>query len=211
MDYATLARKMLEASAKAAKGYIKAQIKKDAANRYSLKAEWTLPALRSRLPVGLYNGEVVNVLSDGQQMLVWYNPFESTAERPICDGASRFPDVLFGVNLIPGSIAHDAWYREMEAIAKAFGVELSVVRKIGDDIFKSVNLAENEGRAMAKSISSLTYWGVRLFGGMYHERHKTEMQIIILAVIAAMGAAGCVSTAFDDPGAYQSPIYEKGE
>lgn len=164
------------------------------------------PRAPRRPPKGEYRGEVVNVLGDGETTLVWYNPFESTPERPICDGASRFPDRFLGVNLVPGAIAHDAIYREMEALARAFGVSAAVVRKFADDVFKSVNLAENEGRPCVKSVSTLTFWGVRLFGGIYHRRHLAGA---ILAAALLAGCSGCVSTAFDDPGEYRSPDYEK--
>lgn len=203
MDYAQIARKLLESAGK----YVRAELARDASNLYSLRAEWWLPAIsRGTLPQGEYAGEIVNVFSDGQTTLVWYNPFDSTPAHPICDGASRFPDVFLGIDLRPGAVAHDVWYREMEAIARAFGVPVSVVRKFGDRIFTSVNLAENDGKPCVKSVSTLTYWGVRLFGGIYHRRHLAGA---ILAAALLAGCSGCVSTAFDDPGEYRSPDYEK--
>ena len=101
MDYAKITHELI----KAAEKYVKAELKKDANNLYSLKAEWWLPAVRGGLPRGEYAGEIVNLFSDGQTTLVWYNPFESTPEHPVCDGASRFPDRICGINLVPGSIA----------------------------------------------------------------------------------------------------------
>ena len=199
MDYSQIARKLLEAGAK----YAKAELVKDADNLYSLKAEWWLPAIRGGLPKGEYAGEVVNIFSDGETTLVWYNPFESTPANPICDGASRFPDRFLGVNLVPGAVAHDCIYRELELIAKAFGVPDSVVRKFADDVFKSVNLAENDGKACVATVSTMTYWGVRVFGGIYHKRH-----VVAVAIILAL-CAGCVSTVFENPGDYTSPQVEK--
>lgn len=202
MDYSKITHQLI----KAAEKYVKAELRKDANNLYSLKAEWWLPAFAGGLPKGEYEGEYVNIFSDGKYTLVWYNPFESTPEKPICDGASRFPDKLFGVNLVPGSIAHDVIYRELERIAKSFGVSLKVVRKFADKVFASVNLAENEGKACAKTISTLTYWGVRLFGGIYHRRH---IATVLLVMLMLSGCSGCVSSAFDDPSDYRSPNYEK--
>ena len=126
MDYSTMARKMLEVSAKYARQYVKAQLQKDASNRYSLKAEWVLPSLRNKygLREGSYTGKWVNVLCDGKSILIWLNPFDSTAELNICDGATFCPDIVLGINLIPGSIAHDVIYLELEAIAKAFGIDV---------------------------------------------------------------------------------------
>ena len=209
MDYATISRKLLEAGGKAARNYIKAQLRKDADNRYSLLAEWILPSLSNRreLPIGEYRGEIANAICDGSALLVWYNPFQSTADNPICDGASCFPDRFLGVNLIPGSIAHDTWYRELEKIAAAFGGELSVVRAVGDDIFKSVNLAENEGKPFAPFVSSMTYYGVRAFGGIYHKRHIATA--LVALSLAAAGCAGCVSSDFERPEEYEPPQWEK--
>lgn len=208
MDYATIARKLLEPGRK----YVRAELKKDAANRYSLRAEWWLPALRGGLPAGEYAGEIVNISSDGETTLVWYNPFESTPGKPICDGASCFPDVFLGIDLRPGSVAHDCIYRELEAIAAAFGVSLSVVRKFADDVFESVNLAENAGKPCVETVSSLTYWGVRLFGGIYHRRHIAVAVVLAFCILHSAFCillSGCVSTVFEDPGSYVSPEIRK--
>lgn len=203
MDYAKITHELI----KSAEKYVKAELKRDANNLYSLKAEWWLPAVRGGLPRGEYAGEIVNLFSDGQTTLVWYNPFESTPEHPFCDGASRFPDRICGINLVPGSIAHDVIYRELENIARAFGVSTSVVRKFADNVFKSVNLAENDGRKGAKTVSTLTFWGVRLFGGIYHKRHIATAGALALVLLS--GCAGCVTSVFDDPSGYSSPDYEK--
>ena len=202
MDYAKITHELI----KAAEKYVKAELKKDANNLYSLKAEWWLPAVRGGLPRGEYAGEIVNLFSDGKYTIVWYTPFESTPEHPVCDGASRFPDRFLGINLVPGSIAHDVIYRELERIAKAFGVSTAVVRKFADNVFKSVNLAENDGKMGAKTVSTLTYWGVRLFGGIYHKRHIATAVLIMLLL---SGCAGCVSSSFEDPSDYTSPVWER--
>ena len=211
MDYSTMARKMLEISAKYARQYVKAQLQKDASNRYSLKAEWVLPSLRNKygLREGSYTGKWANILCDGRSILIWLNPFESSAAENICDGATFCPDIVFGINLIPGSIAHDVIYLELEEIAKAFGVDVNVIRKLADDVFKSVNLAENEGKAGAQTITSLTYWAVRIGGGIYHKKNTAVLLLVLSMALA--GCAGCVSTDFDDPSSYQSPTYEKVE
>lgn len=208
MDKAAIAAMVLKLMRKKAVPYAKAQLARDASNLYSLKEEWWLPAFRKGLPSGEYRGEVVNVCSDGQTVLVWYNPFESTPKHPVCDGASRFPDVFLGIDLRPAAIAHDAWYREMEAIARAFGVPLKTVRKFGDRIFASVNLAENAGKPFVSTVSTLTYWGVRICGGIYHRRHISAA--LALAALALGGCAGCVGTEFADGGdGYESPQWEQ--
>jgi hypothetical protein len=203
MDYAKIAQQLIKAGAK----YAKAELAKDSANLYSLKAEWWLPAIRGGLPKGEYSDDILNIFSDGETTLVWYNPFESTPGKPVCDGASRFPDTFLGVNLVPGSVSHDGIYRKLKEIARAFGVPESVVRKFADKVFASVNLAENAGKPCVKTVSTMTYWGVRLFGGIYHRRHIATATAV--AALLLSGCAGCVSTIFEDPAEYRSPAYEK--
>ena len=194
---------------KAMRPYVKAQLAKEAANRYSLKEEWYLPPLAKGaiLPAGEYEDDIIHIISDGKANLVWYSPFESTADNPICDGASRFPDVFLGISLKEGSIGHDVYYRSLEKIAKAFGVSVSFARKVGDNIFKSINLAQNRGKMFVETVSTMTFWGVRLFGGVYHKRHFAIA--ILAASLALAGCSGCVSSGFDDEDDYTSPVYEK--
>jgi hypothetical protein len=194
---------------KAMRPYVQAQLAKDAANRYSLKEEWYLPILTKGtiLPAGEYEDEIIHITSDGKANLIWYSPFESTADDPICDGASRFPDVFLGISLREGAIGHDVIYRKLEAIAKAFGVSLSFARKFADNVFKSINLAQNRGKMFVETVSTMTFWGVRLFGGIYHKRHLAAA--LLAASLALAGCSGCVSSGFDDDDDYIPPVYEK--
>ena len=202
------ARKIAKILIKKGKDYVKASLEKDAANRYSLKETWYLPLVDAGgLPAGEYHGPIVNVLCDGDWAQIWLNPYESTAENNICDGASRFPDVFLGIDLRPGSAFHDPWYIEMEAIAEVFGCDWGTVRDLGDNAFTSINLAENAGKRFAKTVSTMVHWGVRIAGGMYHNAHKGVVAVAVL--LAALALAGCVGTTFDDPGGYTSPVIEK--
>lgn len=195
--------------AKLARPYVKAALERDAANRYSLTSEWWLPSIRRPgLPPGEYHGRIVNVLCDGDSALVWYNPYESTKEDPVCDGASRFPDRVLGIDLVPGSLAHDPWYREMKDIAAAFGVPVRRIRRLGDRIFSSVNLAENAGKPLAQTVSTLTYWGVRLFGGIYHARHALALALACALFLAGC-AGGCVTSIFEDGERYDPPEWTR--
>lgn len=212
MDPATseCASKVAVALIKAGKKYVKAALEKDASNRYSLKKTWYLPLLdASGLPAGEYYGEVINAVSDGEWVQIWLNPYESTKENDVCDGASKFPDVFLGIDLRAGAAFHDPWYREMEKIAKAFGVPVSTVRRLGDRGFTSVNLAENAGKKFAKTVSTLVHWGVRLAGGVYHKAHMAA--IAVLLALALAGCSGCVSTWFENEDDYESPTIEKTE
>ena len=202
------ARKIAKILIEKGKDYIKASLEKDAANRYSLKETWYLPLVDAGgLPAGEYHGPIINVLCDGEWAQIWLNPYESTAENNICDGASRFPDVFLGVDLRPGSAFHDPWYIEMEDIAKTFGCDEAVVRDLGDNGFTSINLAENDGKRFVKTVSTMVHWGVRIAGGIYHNAHKGGVAVAVL--LASLALAGCVGTSFDDPGGYTSPVIEK--
>ncbi len=202
------ARKIAKILIEKGRDYVKAALEKDAANRYSLKQTWYLPLIEADgLPAGEYHGPIINLISDGEWAQVWLNPYESTAEDNICDGASRFPDVFLGVDLRPGAAFHDPYYLEMDAIAKALGCDVAIVRKFGDDAFTSINLAENVGKRFVKSVSTMVHWGVRLAGGVYHNAHKGG--VAVLLALAVLALSGCVNTAFDDPGSYTSPVIEK--
>lgn len=194
--------------------YAKAELKKDAENRYSLKEEWVLPLIDcdGLLPPGEFEDDVMHIESDGVRALVWYSPYESTKENPECDGASCVPDVLLGIDLRPGAVAHDPGYRRMKRIAKAFNVPEGKVRKFLDNVFTSVTLAENDGRPLARTVATLAHWGVRLLGGIYHKAKRDDGKAAAVGIAALLllgGCGGCVDTSFVDPGDYVSPVIEK--
>lgn len=211
-ETARIAKKVFEYGMK----YAKAQLALDAANRYSLKEEWVLPLIdcKGLLPAGSFEDDVLHIDSDGERALVWYSPYESSKENPECDGASCVPDVLLGIDLRPAAASHDPGYRRMKKIAKAFGVPVRKVRKFLDNMFKSVVLAENDGKPLAETVATLTYWGVRLFGGIYHKAKKDDktgngVALAVAALLLLGGCAGCVETSFLDPDDYESPVMEK--
>ena len=188
----------------------------DAANRYSLKEEWTLPLIDfDELPPGEYHGPIYNVCSDGSRVLAWLNPYESTRERNHCDGATGIPDCLFGIDFRQGAAMHDPGYDEMEDIAKAFGVPVGVVRKLLDKGFVSVVLAENKGKPGVKTITTIAYGVIRAVGGVYHASGRGALKAAKdaatagLVALLLLGCAGCVTTSFVDPTDYTSPALEK--
>lgn len=202
------AEKLAKILIKKGKEYVKAALEKDAANRYSLKQTWYLPLIESHgLPAGEYHGRVINAICDGEWIQVWLNAYESTAEDNICDGATCFPDTFLGVDFRPGAAFHDPWYLELEDMAKAFGCEVGLLRDIGDDTFTSVNLAENAGKPFVETISTMVHWGVRIAGGIYHNKHKAVVAVAIL--LAALALGGCVTSVFENPGDYTSPSIKK--
>lgn len=200
------AKKLAKVLLKKGKDYVKASLEKDAANRYSLKQTWYLPLLEAHgLPAGEYYGRIINLVSDGEWVQVWLNPYESTAEDNICDGATCFPDTLCGVDFRPGAAFHDPFYIEMDDIARVLGCDVKIVRDFGDDGFTSINLAENVGKRFVKTLSTMVHWGVRIAGGIYHDKHKA----VVVAVLLALLLGGCVSSSFDNPDDYTSPVIEK--
>jgi hypothetical protein len=202
-----IAKKVLKIGAE----YAKAQLKKDAANRYSLTEQWILPLVDfDELPPGEFHDEVVHIVADGARVMVWLDPYDNS-QAVECDGASLVPDVLLWIDLRPGALAHDPIYRRQEKIAQAFGVKESVVRKFADAVFTSVTQAENAGRPGCKTVSTIAHWAIRLFGGIYHKTKKSAKAaaIVALAAICLGGCAGCVQTSFENPGDYVSPKWEK--
>lgn len=197
--------------------YVRAALEKDAQNRYSLRETWTLPLIDfDELPPGEYHGPIYNVCSDGSRVLVWLSPYESTRERNHCDGATCIPDRLLGIDFRQGAAMHDPGYDEMEAIAKAFGVPVGVVRKLLDKGFVSVVLAENKGKFGVRTITTVAYWVVRIAGGIYHDSGRGALKdaaktsfIAACAMLLLGGCGGCVQTSFEDPRDYTSPTIEK--
>ena len=207
MDYATIARQAV----KAAIPYIKAQIRRDAENLYSLKEDWKLPAINRALRD--YGDEAFRIWWDWdrERSFVVVRAFESTREDPICDGASLAPDKVLGVDFVPAALFHDRWYGRMEAIAKAWGWGVADMRKLGDEIFASIVYAENGSGPVVRFLASTYYHAVRAFGGLYH-KHGGKLRNLVLAILAAAvfaGCAGCVGSIFDPEDGYAPPVWEK--
>lgn len=205
-----LAKEIAEKAFKIGKEYVRAQLKKDASNRYSLTEQWILPLLKfDALPVGEYHDEVVHIVADGARVMVWFDPYDNS-QAVECDGASRVPDVLFGIDLRPGALAHDPIYRRLGKIAKVFGVKESIVRKFADNVFTSVTIAENNGKPGCATVSTLAHWAIRVFGGVYHKAKSAKVAVVVLFAAACLGGCGgCVQSLFDSPGDYKPPAYEK--
>ena len=124
--------KALAAAIRPAIGWIREQIRRDAANRYSLLADWSLPACRcswwpDSIPVWESDLFRIERVAPGI-VAVTVRAYESTAERNVCDGATMSPDTPAGV--LPAAIFHDPWYfresdeepRQYELVARACGV-----------------------------------------------------------------------------------------
>ena len=190
--------------------YIRAELRKDAANRYSLKSDWTLPVVKK--PLRDFENEAFEIVSDGKVSVIMVKAFTSSKEANHCDGASFAPDVFLGVDFRPGACFHDRWYEYWDELAKGLGMSKSECRKLGDDVFASINYAENGTSLKVKVVNTIYFRAVRIFGGIYHSAKsggKTALAVVLLALCLS-GCAGCVGTIFDDDGAgYTPPDLEK--
>ena len=190
--------------------YIKAELRKDKANRYSLKSDWTLPVVKK--PLRDFENEAFEIVTDGKVSVITVKAFDSTKEENHCDGASCAPDVFLGVDFRPGACFHDRWYEYFEELAEALGLTLKECRKLGDEIFASINYAENGMSFKVKVVNTIYFRAVRLFGGFYHsaKRGGKAVLAVVLMALCLSGCAGCVGTIFDDDGAgYTPPDLEK--
>lgn len=166
-------------------------IKKDRAQAYGLKEDWTLPALsRDRLaPLGLFPPDVATDAFDIVDGVVTVLAYPTSSEN--CDGCSLAPDELpktfGGIKFLVGALFHDAWYRDLEVLTYFFrlaepaepglkaGWTTKKVRKLGDMIFAGVlnALVEQELTGFQKWLGrqwvKVYYWAVRVFGGLYHK------------------------------------------
>lgn len=184
-------------------------IEKDAANRYSLLVDWTFVIFR-KLPE--FENELFKIepFAEGDASWLTVKAYTSTAERNICDGATFAPDTPHGV--IEGTLFHDPWYLCMEAIAKAWGWKRGDVRKLGDDIFAGLIIANGGSKKTAR----LYYNGVRYGGGGILNRiwHAVKRLLAALAISLAVGGCnGCLAPPENviDEGTHTPPKWEKVE
>lgn len=193
-------------------GWVRKQIAKDAANRYSLLADWTLPACRcSFWPDAVDEAETalfrISRLERGT-IQITVKAYTSTAERNICDGATMSPDTVRGV--LPAAMFHDPWYyadesaaerrRQYEIIADSIGAKARELRRFGDRLFYSI------GRAAGGSRLALSayYYGIRIGYPLY----RLLKPFLVAAVASSLGGCvggGCGDGSFLDPGQYTPP------
>ena len=186
---------------------------RDLSADYGLIEDWRLPRLVPELrPPRVYDSERFLILPSGEITVRNYSP-----GRGICDGSSLSPDTWLGLRAAIGSLVHDPWYMEMSKMAAAWGWDESRVRKLGDRVFASVLLAEARRlkgwRRFSGSLTANVYYrAVRAFGGLYHRHAGRIAKAAKLAALCAglsllSGCGGCVQSAFEEPGQYQTPAY----
>jgi hypothetical protein len=113
--------------------------------------------------------------------------YATGSRQPICDGASLVPDEVKGFSALVSSIVHDMLYAHLEEIAEAWKWDIDDVRKLADDVFGNDLLARNKGW-LGRLLSNVYYWGVRVFGGLYHNAKKTSVFLTICLIsLAAFG------------------------
>lgn len=160
--------------------WIRDAIRADRANAYGLDAPWTLPKLggdlkRLDLMPPDYSGPAFHIAGG----VITELPF--AADPRECDGCTLAPDwwpkSWGGIRAYVGAIFHDRWYRAMEDMARAWGWEVSRVRKLGDVVFANIlrSLAKTlHGwqRVKAEVACRVYYRSVRAFGGVGHAAYK---------------------------------------
>lgn len=187
---------------------IHAAYRRDAAARYALLEEWTLPPVRCRL-VGVapfrYDGRLVSVAPeeppDLDRIVITVHPY--AAESGVCDGCSLSPDLR---GCAEAALFHDPWYLEMDNMAESTGIPVRDLRRLGDAVFGALCSALGAPGPLAR----LYYSAVRWLGGLYHAA-KGRLALLA-AVLVALAVAGCsggcaVPDILDgDPAA---PVFEK--
>ena len=207
-------QKIAAAVLKPAVDWVRGQIRRDRENRYSLLRDWTLPAVRcSFWPDELsgWQSPLIRIsrLSTGV-VSITVRAFRSTADENICDGATLSPDTIPGI--LPAALFHDPWYCEVagdakkrrtyELLADEIGVPRRTLRKFGDALFYSIDVAGGCPRIVAW----LYYAGIRV--------GYPIVKPFIVALVAASLAAGCAGCIgpdgrFLDPDTYQPPAWEQ--
>lgn len=201
MDKEELVKKAFSAAI----AYAKKQIKVDKENRYSLLKEWELPTIKCGgiCPAFNYENEHLRIIKTGEDTIsVTVKPYESTPENDVCDGCSMSPDIR---GCLEGAIFHDPWYLALEDMSGVTGIPQSSLRELGDAIFGNVIKASRGDGIVAR----IYYWGVRVFGGLYHTGKKHGVTVIvIIAMSAVAGCSGCaIPDVFD--GEPSEPDYQK--
>lgn len=203
--------------------WVRDAVRADRANAYGLDAPWTLPKLggdlkRLDLMPPDYAGPGFHIAGG----VITELPFP--VSRALCDGCTLSPDYWpkswGGLKAFVGALFHDRWYREMEDMARAWGWEVSRVRKLGDIVFANILRSMARGlpfwsRQRAYLATGLYYAGVRAFGGAAHAAYKRlegpkvrkfegsrALAIAVTGSLLLGGCAGCaIPNAWDDPDA----------
>lgn len=135
---------------------------------YSLVRDWTFETPVVLPPI---NDEAFEAAPSAWLSAVTVYAYDSTPEHPHCDGVSIFPNRILGVSLLEAAMFHDPGYERLEALAKALGWSVGRVRRAIDVIFRELIIETNKGRRMAIPVAWAAYFGVRVFGGIYHWAH----------------------------------------
>lgn len=137
----------------------------------------TLPVIRA------HDGGLVDLLCGFEYRLDWpdysgryvtvkdgvghWRPYESTKDNPVCDGCSCVPEAR---GMDRAAAAHDPCYLDMDECARVTGTPVCKLRKAADVTFRELGLSCGASKAVAWA----EYFGVRLFGGIYHEVNKKK-------------------------------------
>lgn len=137
---------------------------------YSLTRDWLFMSRKVAMPDVIDAALLIRRALGGTLITVY--AYDSTPEHPHCDGVSIFPNRILGVSLLEAAMFHDPGYERLEALAKALGWSVGKVRRAIDVIFRELIIETNKGRRMAVPVAWAAYFGVRIFGGIYHAAHR---------------------------------------
>ena len=195
--------------------WVRDAVKADRANAYGLDEAWTLPRLGGDLAkLGLVPPDYFDAGWHIQGGVITELPFPCAWAN--CDGCTLSPDWWprsWGeIRAYVAAIFHDRWYLWLEKFAKAWGWEVSRVRKLGDIIFANIlrSMARDLpfwSRQRAYLATRVYYSSVRAFGGVGHAAYRRFEGAKALALAAALsllmsGCSGCSAPmAWEDPDA----------
>lgn len=193
----------------------RAAIRRDRANRYSLTADWCLPATRcSFWPDSLTGWDSPHIRVARVQsgvVSVTVKAYRSTAEENVCDGATLSPDRIPGI--LPAALFHDPWYcragedrrKTFELLADEIGVPRKRLRAFGDALFYAIARAGGCPWLVAR----LYHAGIRIGYPVV----APFIAAALMALALGAGCAGCLGPdgQFLDPGEYRPPAWEQNQ
>lgn len=149
------------------------------------------------LHIARFLGDIPDFYCDDFRIKDGYLSIFPTGDRePFCDGASLAPDQIGKLKFVKAAAGHDAMYSQLENIAAAWGWTVDNVRKLADDMFGDLLVAEADRAGgiwspIGKLVARIYHGAVRLFGGVYHDAKKTADILILCAISAIALTVGC--------------------
>lgn len=197
--------------------WVRTQIRKDRANRYSLLHDWQLPACRCSFwpdAFGVWESDLLRIVRNAPGIItITVKAYQSTAADNVCDGATLSPDNIPGI--LPAALFHDPWYyrdtrregpqapKQYEALADLIGVPRRKLRAFGDAVFYSIARAGG----CPWIVAQLYHFGIRA--------GYPIVRPFLAGALVALLAGGCVGCGGDgsflSPGDFTPPDWIGGQ